>query len=135
MEGGRWSPIVPCREGPKLSHLFFADDLILMGKATITTARAIKKVMDQFSTVSGLKVSPTKSKVFFSKRGGSSMKNNICSILGYGRTNRLEKYLGIQVQHGRVDRETHAALLDKVLTRLSGWKSKFLSLAGRATLI
>ncbi|KAE8693055.1 hypothetical protein F3Y22_tig00110819pilonHSYRG00250 [Hibiscus syriacus] len=35
VENGQWKPIHLCRNGPNLSHLFFADDLVLFAEASI----------------------------------------------------------------------------------------------------
>ena len=39
---GDWKPIRACRGGPPIASLFFADDLILFGEASLSQARTIK---------------------------------------------------------------------------------------------
>lgn len=131
----KWAPIKPCRGGPAFLHILFADDLILMGKATTTNARVIKRIIDRFCACSGLNLNPAISKVFFSKTSGASLKRTISDILGFGQTPNLRKYLGIYLRHRRVSRLEACRLVDKVSARFTGWKKKFLSTAGRATLI
>ncbi|KAG8373159.1 hypothetical protein BUALT_Bualt12G0142100 [Buddleja alternifolia] len=53
---GKWNPVAMCRGGPKLSHLFFADDLILTATVSFSNAWAIKDTLDKFCYLSGLKV-------------------------------------------------------------------------------
>ncbi|KAL8160789.1 hypothetical protein V2J09_012278 [Rumex salicifolius] len=43
-------------------------------------------------------------------------------------------YLGMQVLHKRVSKHTFRSLVEKVNAMLTGWKCKFLSMAGRVTL-
>jgi hypothetical protein len=50
-------------------------------------------------------------------------------------TDDLGKYLGMPLIHSRINKQTYASLLDKIQSRLSSWKSKTLSMAGRLTLI
>lgn len=45
---GRWKPIVLGRGCPPLSHLFFADDLVLFGEASIDNVIAMRSVLEQF---------------------------------------------------------------------------------------
>jgi hypothetical protein len=59
---GIWEPMQISKDGTKLSHLFFADDVLLFTKANVTQARVIKEVLDNFCSLSGLKVSFEKSK-------------------------------------------------------------------------
>lgn len=54
------------RGGPPLSHLFFADDLILFGEANLQTAEAMNKVLVELCNQSGRKVSLSKSMPCFS---------------------------------------------------------------------
>ncbi|KAL6567965.1 hypothetical protein OROGR_001633 [Orobanche gracilis] len=132
-----WTPIQICKSGPLISHVFFADDLLLMGIATKKNANAnvMKKILNVFCGASGLKLSLPKSKVYFSNPGSHGLKREVCHILGFGQTSYLGRYLGVNLTHGRLKAEDFRDLIDRVVARLAGWKSKLLSLAGRNTLI
>lgn len=32
----KWKAVKPCRQGPKVSHIFFVDDLLLFGEASFS---------------------------------------------------------------------------------------------------
>lgn len=51
---------------PKLSHICFTDDLILVAKASMTQVQNVKQIMQEFCMASGQKVSYQKSHIFFS---------------------------------------------------------------------
>lgn len=63
---GDWKPICLSRGGPKLSHVCFADDLILFAEASVAQIKVIRRVLERFCVASGQKVSLEKSKMFFS---------------------------------------------------------------------
>lgn len=64
---GVWKPVRASRNGPPVSNLAFADDLILFGEATVDQAAIISACLDQFCDASGSKVSHSKSRVYFSQ--------------------------------------------------------------------
>ncbi len=53
---------------PKVSHLLFADDLIIFAKATVEDAKAIQSCIDLYQHCSGQLVNAKKSAIMFSKR-------------------------------------------------------------------
>ena len=61
--------------------------------------------------------------------------NSISAELGIPLTDDLGKYLGIPTINGRVSRNTFHFILDRIDKKLTGWKAKVLSMAGRATLV
>ncbi|KAK4482042.1 hypothetical protein RD792_012965 [Penstemon davidsonii] len=75
------------------------------------------------------------SKVFFAQRGENRVKREITALLTIGRTNDLGRYLGVPIIHERVSPRLFRGVVDRVAKRLSAWKAKLLSLAGRTTLI
>ncbi|CAL1379935.1 unnamed protein product [Linum trigynum] len=48
-----WKPLKLSRDGPLISHLFFADDLVLFAEAGGTQVRIIKQCLDEFCSSSG----------------------------------------------------------------------------------
>ncbi|GLT73561.1 hypothetical protein SLA2020_454110 [Shorea laevis] len=134
MDAGIWKGTKVGRSGPHLSHIFFADDIIFIGKATTTNCLHLQKVLQFFCERSGQKINVLKSKVFFSKNVDQVSRDNLCSILGYSQTEDLGKYLGVPISAKKLTRSKCQFIVDKVRTKLAGWKSKFLSFAGRATL-
>lgn len=62
-------------------------------------------------------------------------KNNIRNITGIEFSDRLGKYLGIPPLNDRANKEKFNFIVEKVWSRLTGWKAKNLNLAGRCTLI
>ncbi|CAN1222018.1 LINE-1 retrotransposable element ORF2 protein [Linum grandiflorum] len=131
---GSWQPITLCRAGPGLSHLFFADDLILFGHASIAQCKVIKTCLSKFCRASGQMISNEKSRIFFSRNVSTSSRRSICAELEFGETHNLGRYLGVPVLHGRVTKHTYQFVLDRIDPKLAGWKCKSLSLAGRVTL-
>ena len=133
--GGHWKGIPVCKGGPRLSHLMFADDVILFGEASKEHARVIKDCLVKFCQASGQKLSAQKSCIYFSPFTNEANIAEICNTLEIGRTNDLGKYLGVPTINGRVTKATFQEVLNRVDRRLVGWKAKCLSLAGRTTLI
>jgi len=48
-----WKPINLSRGGPKISHVCFADDLILFAEASVVQIRVIRRVLERFCLSSG----------------------------------------------------------------------------------
>jgi len=129
-----WKPINLSRGGPKISHVCFADDLILFAEASVVQIRVIRRVLERFCLSSGQKVSLEKSKIFFSNNVSRDMERLITAESGIGSTRDLGKYLGMPILQKRINKATYGEVLEKVNSRLTGWKSRTLSLAGRITL-
>ena len=53
---GLWKPITLSRGGPPLSHIFFADDLILFGEASVSQFNVMVNCLNSFCSFSGQKV-------------------------------------------------------------------------------
>lgn len=83
---------------------------------------------------SGQKVSHSKSRIFFSSNVSSLQRSDICDKLHIKSTDDLGMYLGMPTLTSRVTKETFRHICEKIDRRLSGWKTKYLSLAGRITL-
>lgn len=52
------------RQGIPISHIFFADDLLLLAEASLDQAEVIMEVLDTFCGSSGEKVSKNKTLIF-----------------------------------------------------------------------
>ncbi|XP_061350333.1 uncharacterized protein LOC133295506 [Gastrolobium bilobum] len=130
-----WKPMAAGRGGPTISHLLFADDLLLFGEANIDQVKSIMNCLTKFGNMSGQKVSYPKSNIFFSKNVPIDVANAIVKISGFAQTKNLGRYLGYRMKHGRTSKLHYGEIMDRVNNRLNGWKKQCLSMAGRVTLV
>nr|KYP48048.1 LINE-1 reverse transcriptase isogeny [Cajanus cajan] len=128
----QWKPIKLSRDGRPLSHLAFADDLVLFAEASINQVEIIKTCLDLFCASSGQKVSLEKTRIYFSKNVNHSIREEISSTFGYQCIDNLGKYLGIPAHHSRVCHRDYQGLIEHVSRR--GWKTSALLFMGRLTL-
>ena len=132
---GSWCSLKASHGNIKISHLFFADDLILFAKATNEIGDVISEVLNDFCLESGQKISFTKPRIYFSPNTGANLRDQICEKLGMFKTNNFGKYLGFPLRHEGIPRRHFNFVADRVMKRLAGWKTKFLSFVGRAVLV
>ena len=55
------------RGGPKLTHLFFADDSLLFCKATAQDVTRIQDILNEYEHALGQQINKSKTTIFFSK--------------------------------------------------------------------
>ena len=130
-----WCLIKASRNGPSFSHLFFADDLVLFAKANADNCNAIREVLDTFCKCFGQTVSDSKYRVYFSPNIGHDDREAFSNIVGFHQTECLGKYLGFPIKHQGNNNQDFGLVLDRVKSKLAGWKANLLSMAGRVVLI
>ncbi|KDP39672.1 hypothetical protein JCGZ_02692 [Jatropha curcas] len=129
-----WRPISIPRQAPAISHLFFADELLLFAKASVDQIAVVNQCLQQFDNLSGQRVNMAKSKIFFSANVDMPLRTHICSTAGISLTEDIGVYLGVPIFNGRVTKSAFDSMLSQIDAHLAGWKVQYLSLAGHVTL-
>jgi hypothetical protein len=90
---------------------------------------------NDFCSYSGQKVNLSKSKVLFSPNVAPDVASRLCGILGVSSTQDIGRYFVFPLRsNGRNSRDFNF-IVEKVEAKLTSWKSKLLSPAGRVVLI
>jgi len=117
-----------------VSHLIFADDLLVVGYGDVATARCIDRILKEFSEVSGLNANPQKSNLITS--GVSTRARcRIAQILPYSTGTIPFKYLGIPICSKRIGVQDFTPLLNDINNMIHTWSYKLLSFTGRLEII
>lgn len=95
----------------------------------------LKRIFSLYIGVSGQQLNKNKTTLFFSKNTPQAIQEKIKHRFGAQVIRQHEKYLGLPSHVGRNKRNTFIQLKEKLGNKLSGWKEKFLSSAGKEILI
>nr|GEV98145.1 putative RNA-directed DNA polymerase, eukaryota, reverse transcriptase zinc-binding domain protein [Tanacetum cinerariifolium] len=117
-----------------ISHLFYADDVMFIGKWSLENVNALMIMLHCFFLASGLKINVQKSSL--SGIGVlPSTVHNMATMFGCSASNLPFSYLGVKMGANMKRTSSWDAVINKVTTKLSSWKAKTLSAGGRLTLV
>ncbi|XP_059658381.1 uncharacterized protein LOC132304657 [Cornus florida] len=123
------------RCGPlKITHLLYADDLMLFCHGDITSVSVLKSALDHFCCMSGLDINFSKSSIYFSGTD-PHIEAAITSLLGIGIGSFPVKYLEVPLISTNLKSSHCSQFIEKITNRISNWSSRSISYAGRPQLI
>ncbi|KAK4395689.1 putative mitochondrial protein [Sesamum angolense] len=132
---GNLKGIEVCRIAPAISHLFYADNLIIFCRAEVQDAQLIRNCLSKFEEWSSQVINSQKSLVHFSRNVQNTKKEAILDILQMPECNHRAKHLGLPFCKPATRKRAFSELLEKMTNKLSLWKAKNLSRAGKLVLI
>ena len=117
-----------------ITHVCFADDLLLFARGDLESVKAIQACFSHFSQVSGLQANLNKSSIYC---GGvqKEVKQQIAQQLGYNIEELPFKYLGVPLSTKKMSILQWHPLIERIMARITSWTARKLSYAGRAQLV
>jgi hypothetical protein len=128
---GHLEGIQICNDAPRLNHLLFADDSLVLIKATSKSVRTLQNVLQLYEDCSGQTINFDKSSVMFSPNNRESRKQQVLNVLNIRAKARKEKCLWLPVFVVRSRTQTFEYIKEKIWTKIQGWMERVLSKAGK----
>lgn len=114
-EAGRFQYHPQC-QGVKLTHLSFADDIVVLTNGTVGSLQGVVEVMQNFATMSGLHINATKSTIFASGLDVAPLLAAAAS-LGISAGSLPIRYLGMPLTSKSLTPLDYEPLIDKVSSK------------------
>jgi hypothetical protein len=120
---------------PPISHILFADDVLIFSKSNVSEAWVILNCLLKYSSWLGQRINMSKSAIFFSRNCHDSIKAAVNGVLNLAPIVARAKYLGIPLFMHRSKQTSFMELKDSIFAKITGWKARLLSQAARTTLV
>ncbi|KAL9816500.1 putative RNA-directed DNA polymerase [Arabidopsis thaliana] len=117
-----------------LTHLCFADDLMVFVEGHARSIEGIIRIFQEFASYSGLKISLEKSTIYFAGIS-AQIRDQVTTNFPFETGHLPVRYLGLPLLTKRMTASDYAPLIEKVRSKISSWTARALSYAGRLTLI
>ncbi|XP_048634841.1 uncharacterized protein LOC125608411 [Brassica napus] len=122
-----------CKDS-NLTHLCFADDLLIFTDGSITSVQGVLQVLSDFEALSGLSISIAKSSIFTSGLTEAETES-IIAVSGISEGSLPVRYLGLPLNSRKLSMTQCEPMMQQIRSKISAWTSKYLSFAGRQVLI
>ncbi|XP_058727202.1 uncharacterized protein LOC131598638 [Vicia villosa] len=129
-----WRGVQLGSKGLGISHLMFADNLLMFGEVNERQMKCVINSLDTFCKLSGQEVSREKYSILFIENVKRSLRMKLVHLSGYRETSNFGKYLGIPLSGKNLKRHDYNYIIEQISTKLASWKARNLSMAGRITL-
>lgn len=118
----------------KLTHMLFADDLLLFCRGDIGSLTALKRVMDKFSAMSGLEINHRKSAIFTAGIKAVD-RSQLLGIWNFPEGSFPVRYLGVPLSPRKLKNSDYESLITKMTYKVQSWSAKHRSYVGRLQLV
>jgi hypothetical protein len=123
------------RSCPSISHLLFADDVLIFSKAKASEAGVILNCLSTYFAWLGQRFNMSKSAIFFSRNCRDSIKATVNGVLNLAPILARAKYLGIPLFLHSSKKTSFMEIKDRIFAKITSWKARLLSQAARTTLV
>lgn len=107
---------------------------MMLASTTERSIQVIKKTLQDFESLSGLKPNLTKCEVYLA--GTSDQRAaEICSCLGMSKGQLPDRYLGVPLLITRLTAKDCQCIIDRITARVKSWAARKLTYGGRLQLI
>ncbi|XP_010419047.1 PREDICTED: uncharacterized protein LOC104704705 [Camelina sativa] len=124
----------PGCEDVKLTHLFFADDLLIFLEGSMDSLRGVMTILETFEKLSGLGMNIVKTSMFCSELSDDTL-DQISSTFNLTPSPLPIRYLGLPLCSRKLSVKDCDPLLSKIRMKMNSWTHMFLSLDGRLILL
>ncbi|KAL9810210.1 putative reverse transcriptase zinc-binding domain-containing protein [Arabidopsis thaliana] len=105
---------------PRLTHLAFADDLLVFSDGSQHSLLGISGILQTFHSFSGLDMNPSKSELFFGGYGDSEAAV-IADLIGIRIGVFPSRYLGLPLNPTKLSLATLQPFIQKITKQLNSW--------------
>ena len=124
----------PQCQGVQLTHLSFADDILVLTNGMPESLLGVIGVMNRFAHMSGLRINVSKSSLYASGNNLNPLLD-AAAALSIGVGTLPIRYLGMPLTTKSLTSHDYEPLIDKIRGRMLSWSNRALSFAGRLQLI
>lgn len=123
----------PRTEDLDISHLMFADDIMVFFDGSSSSLQGVSDTMDLFASWSGLKMNCEKTQLFTA--GLEPADSAFMLNSGFAIGSLPIRYLGLPLMSRKLRVSEFSSLTDKMVSKFKSWAGSSLSFAGRLQLI
>lgn len=116
-------------------YLLYADDIMIFLEATKSNGQNLKKLLEDYGSISGQIFSPPKSSVFYDSSASSSFKLYIKNCTSIAIDCLPFNYLGVPIFWAAPKVEYLSPIADSIIAIFSRWRGHSLSLDDHRCLI
>ena len=135
MDDGLLKGLAACQSGPKILHIFFTDDSLIFCQARKEECSNLQRVLETYEQASGQQLNWEKTSLFFNSNTPQDIQDHIKDFFRGEVIRQHETYLGFPSLVGKSKCNTFRQLKERLDNKLSGWKEKMLSHAGKEIFI
>lgn len=123
------------KNAPPISHLMYADDLLLASQAPIEKCYNLLNVLNKYSSSANQQFNLTKSSLIHHPRLSPATIHQLQAVFQLPFTSTPTTYLGVPLTMGRNSSTAYTTIVNKVALKMPGWKTHSMSPMGRLTMI